>query len=84
MAAAEDSIKALEARVHDLTVRADAAEARHKAAASEMRAALNEATLRIQTVEGVARAALAENVPGEMPVRLPEGGRGTGAGGSQN
>ncbi len=72
VAAAEDSIKALEARVHDLTVRADAAEARHKAAASEMRAALNEATLRIQTEAGVARAALAVNVPGEMPVRLPE------------
>lgn len=61
VAAAEESIKALEERVRELTARADAADERHKASSNEVRTALNEATLRIQTVEGVAKAALAEN-----------------------
>lgn len=61
VATAEASIKALEEAVKGLASRADAADARHKASSSELRTALNETTLRVQTVEGVARAALAEN-----------------------
>jgi TPR repeat protein len=61
VAAAEESIKALEERVRELTTRANSVDERHKASSNEVRTALNEATLRIQTVEGVARAALAEN-----------------------
>ena len=64
---AEEAIRALKATVDELTERADAADARHKASANEVRAALNEAALRVQTVEGVARAALAENTTADAP-----------------
>ncbi len=67
----EEAIKALEATVKELQERADAAEARLKASSNEVRAALNETTLRIQTVEGVARAALAENRQTEEPAVEP-------------
>ncbi len=60
-ATAEQTVKALEATVAELTARADAAEAKAKAVANELRTNLNEAVLRVQTVESVARAALAEN-----------------------
>jgi TPR repeat protein len=68
--AAEEHIKTLEATIKELTERADGAEARLKVSSSEVRAALNETALRIQTVEGVARAALAENNTPEAPVEL--------------
>ena len=61
VAAAEANIKALEDAVKELTVRADAADERYKTSSNEVRTALNETSLRIQTVEGVAKAALAEN-----------------------
>ncbi len=61
--AAEEAIKAMQATIQELKDRADAAEARHKSSATEVRTALNETNLRLQTVEGVARAALAENAP---------------------
>ncbi|MBS0472076.1 MAG: SEL1-like repeat protein [Proteobacteria bacterium] len=62
-AAVEENIKTMQATVDALQERAEAAEAKAKAAANELRMALNEATLRIQTVEGVAHAALAEAHP---------------------
>ena len=65
---AEEGVKALEATVKELKERADAAEAKAKAAANDVRTALNETSLRLQTVESVARAALAENVPHAEPV----------------
>lgn len=58
---AENSIKALEETLSGLVARLDECEARQKAAADELRMSLSEAQLRIQTVEGVARAALVEN-----------------------
>ena len=64
---AEEGVKALQATVKELQERADAAEAKAKAAANEVRTALNETALRIQTVESVARAALAENTPEAAP-----------------
>ncbi|MEJ0025847.1 MAG: tetratricopeptide repeat protein [Rhizomicrobium sp.] len=64
VAAAEETVKALEATVAELKARTDAAEAKAKAAGNELRTSLNEAMLRLQTVEGVARAALAENQGG--------------------
>jgi localization factor PodJL len=60
-AAAEDAVKALEEKVAQLLERADAAEAKAKSVANDLRTALNEAVLRVQTVETVARAALADN-----------------------
>jgi hypothetical protein len=60
-AAAEEAVKALQATVGELTARADAAEAKAKAVGNDLRTALNEAVLRLQTVESVAHAALAEN-----------------------
>jgi localization factor PodJL len=69
--AAQETIKALEATVLELKERADAAEAKLKSSANETRMALNETALRLQTVEGVARAALAENSPAEAPVAEP-------------
>ncbi|HEY4941955.1 MAG TPA: TetR family transcriptional regulator [Rhizomicrobium sp.] len=69
--AAEESIKALEATVAELKARADAADARHKTSANEVRTALNETSLRLQTVEGVARAALAENNGSEASIAEP-------------
>jgi TPR repeat protein len=66
-ATAEEAIKALQATVDELKDRADATDARHKSSANEIRAALNETALRVQTVEGVARAALAENKPAAEP-----------------
>ena len=65
---AEENIKALEAAIEELKTRADAGDARHKSSSNEVRAALNETALRIQTVEGVARAALAENSVAVAPV----------------
>ncbi len=65
--AAQETIKALEATVLELKDRADAAEAKLKTSANETRLALNETALRLQTVEGVARAALAENTVAEAP-----------------
>jgi TPR repeat protein len=62
--ATEETIKSLQVTVHSLEQRANAAEQRQKSIANELRATLNETTLRLQTVEGVARAALAENHPG--------------------
>ena len=70
VATAEANIKALEETVRELTARAEAAEARHKAASTELRAALNETALRVQTVEGVAKAALAENNGPEAAVNV--------------
>ena len=58
---AENSIRALEETLTALVSRVDESEARQKSSASELRLALNEANLRIQTVEGVAQAALVEN-----------------------
>jgi TPR repeat protein len=69
--AAQETIKALEATVLELKERADAAEAKLKSSANETRLALNETSLRLQTVEGVARAALAENTPAEAPASEP-------------
>lgn len=69
--AAEESIKVLETTVAELKARADAADARHKTSANEVRTALNETSLRLQTVEGVARAALAENNGAEAPIAEP-------------
>ena len=68
---AENSIKAMEGTLNQLIARVDDSEARQKTAANELRMALSEANLRIQTVEGVARAALVENDAGafeETPV----------------
>lgn len=59
--AAEEAVKAMEAKVAQLQERADAAEIKSKASAIELRTALNEAVLRVQTVETVARAALADD-----------------------
>jgi TPR repeat protein len=70
VATAEASIKALEETVKELAARADAADTRHKASSNEVRAALNETTLRIQTVEGVAKAALAENTVPEAALDM--------------
>ncbi|MEI9992094.1 MAG: tetratricopeptide repeat protein [Rhizomicrobium sp.] len=67
-AAAEETIKALQATVAELKGRADAAEAKVKTVAAELRASLNEAVLRVETVESVARAALAENHGAEAEV----------------
>ncbi len=61
VATAEEAVKALEATIAELRARVDAADAKAKAAANEVRTALNETALRLQTVESVARAALAEN-----------------------
>jgi TPR repeat protein/AcrR family transcriptional regulator len=58
---AEDTIKSLEATISALVARLDAVEVQQKASTDDIRAALSEASLRIQTVEGVARAALVEN-----------------------
>jgi localization factor PodJL len=58
---AEDTIKSLDGTISALVARLDAAEARQKASTDDVRAALSEVSLRIQTVEGVARAALVEN-----------------------
>lgn len=73
---AENTIKALEGTINALVARVGESESRQKAAADEIRMALNEASLRIQTVEGVARAALVENEPEpvaeEIAVALPE------------
>jgi len=71
-AAAEEAVKALQATVSELNARADAAEAKAKAVANDLRTALNEAVLRLQTVEGVAHAALAENHAGETPMAVIE------------
>jgi AcrR family transcriptional regulator len=65
---AEEHIQTLQQTIRELRERADGAEARQKASSSEFRAALNEAALRIQTIEGVARAALAEDKTPEAPV----------------
>jgi TPR repeat protein/AcrR family transcriptional regulator len=58
---AENGIKALEGTLNALVTRLEESEARQKASANDIRMALSEASLRIQTVEGVARAALVEN-----------------------
>ncbi|MBV9541733.1 MAG: sel1 repeat family protein [Alphaproteobacteria bacterium] len=60
---AQETVAGLEATIKALQERADAADARVKASANELRAAINQAELRIQTVETVARAALAEEKP---------------------
>jgi localization factor PodJL len=65
--AAEETIKAMQATIAGLVERVEAAEAKAKASAVELRTALNEATLRIQTVETVAHAALAESHPAPEP-----------------
>lgn len=58
---AEETIKSLDGTISALLARLDNAEAQQKTSVDELRAALSEASLRIQTVEGVARAALVEN-----------------------
>jgi len=58
---AEDTIKSLEGTISALIARLDKAEAQQKASTEDVRSALSEVSLRIQTVEGVARAALVEN-----------------------
>lgn len=58
---AEDAIKSLEGTIGALIARLDNAEARQRTSTEDVRAALSEVSLRIQTVEGVARAALVEN-----------------------
>jgi TPR repeat protein len=78
VAQAQETIKAMQATVDELRQRAEAAEAKAKASANELRTMINETALRVETVEGVARAALAENhsatpeAPAEaMPVVIP-------------
>jgi AcrR family transcriptional regulator len=66
--AAEKHIETLEETIRELRERAEGADVRLKASSSEFRAALNETALRIQTVEGVARAALAEGKTTEAPI----------------
>lgn len=58
VAVVEDAVKALDATVAKLAERLDTGEAKAKAAGNELRAALNEAVLRLQTIEGVAQVAL--------------------------
>jgi localization factor PodJL len=58
---AEDTIKSLEGTISALVARLDKAELQQKTSTEDVRAALSEVSLRIQTVEGVARAALVEN-----------------------
>ena len=70
-AAAQDSIKTLEATIEELKARADAVDARLKTSSTELRTALNETALRLQAVEGVARAALAENSSADAPTPAP-------------
>jgi TPR repeat protein len=60
---AEESINAFAEHIRAIDERVDASDARHKKAAIELRAALNENALRIETVEGVTRAALASPHP---------------------
>lgn len=67
VATTEESVKALQATIVELTARADAAEAKAKTSANDVRAALNETALRLQTVESVARAALAETKSDTAP-----------------
>jgi TPR repeat protein len=64
-ASADASIKALQKTIAELVDRVEASEARQAAATNVVRAAVNEANLRIETVEGVARAALVENATPE-------------------
>jgi len=59
--AAEDTIKSIEGTITALIARIDNAELHQKTAADDIRTALSEVSLRLQTVEGVARAALVEN-----------------------
>ena len=65
----QDSVNQAVSKLSELVARVDQAETRQKAAASDLRANLNDANLRIQTVEGVARAALVEN--GSAPAVVP-------------
>ncbi|HTP75522.1 MAG TPA: TetR family transcriptional regulator [Rhizomicrobium sp.] len=77
---AENEIKELESALGALVARVDESEAKQKSVVNELRMAIGEATLRLQTVEGVARAALVENeapafehVPEEpVPVEPPQ------------
>jgi localization factor PodJL len=57
---AEETIKSLDGTISALLARLDDAEGQRKSSADEIRVALSEMSLRIQTVEGVARAALVE------------------------
>jgi TPR repeat protein len=65
---AENSIMGIEGTLTALVVRVDEAEARQKTIANELRMEISQANLRIQTVEGVAHAALVEN---EAPAFQP-------------
>ena len=67
------SIRALQDSISALAARADAAETRQSGAIAGLFAGLNEANVRIQTVEGVAHAALVENAPAPpvMPSFVP-------------
>jgi TPR repeat protein len=58
---AEDNIKTLQGTINTLIARLDKSDGQQKTSAEDIRAALSEVSLRIQTVEGVARAALVEN-----------------------
>ena len=76
---AEDSIKSLDETLHTLIARIEESETRQKSTANEIRKALSESNLRIETVEGVARAAqpasnsaLDEEPAAPVPVFLEE------------
>ena len=66
----ERAVAAMEARQQQLAARLEESETLQKGVAREVRAAITETNVRLQTVEGVARAALVENsaVP---PVETP-------------
>lgn len=60
-AVSENGIKDILEKLNALAARVDETETRQKAAEQEARMAINDASVRLQTVEGVARAALVEN-----------------------
>jgi TPR repeat protein len=71
---AEDSIKSLDETLRTLMERIEESETRQKSTANDIRKALSEANLRIETVEGVARAAQPASDPAleEAPAILPQ------------
>jgi len=71
VAGMKESVGEILSKLGELVARVDQAEARQKAAASDLRTSLNDTSLRIQTVEGVARAALVKDGPGSSGVASP-------------
>ena len=60
-ASSAETVRALQGKLSELVVRIEQCETQHVSATTDLRLSLNEAQLRIQTVESVARAALLEN-----------------------